>query len=225
MFARGPPLKDSEEAKILAYRKAMDFAIDTGFTDLIIEGDNVAVMKSITSPGANQSWLGHIIQDIQWLAQGLRWVRFSYVNRGANSVARSLAQYAKNVMDDMFWMEDAPPPAINALYHESLQLNEWKTTLFSKKKKKGYGPRDQPSRGFLFLSFFFFFMNFYFMNDSYSYLLSTRLLHIILLFYFAKWTLSYGYFKPFGGLHQWDSLFKFFSFYLWKYSTLLRGSK
>lgn len=55
MFARGPPLKDSEEAKILAYRKAMDFAIDTGFTDLIIEGDNVAVMKSITSPGANQS--------------------------------------------------------------------------------------------------------------------------------------------------------------------------
>ena len=115
MSARGPPVKDSEEAKILACRKAMEFAIDAGFTNLIIEGDNVVVMKSIMSPRANQSRLGHIIHDIQWLAQGLRCVRFNCVNRRANSMAHALARYAKNVMEDMFRMEDDPPLAINAL--------------------------------------------------------------------------------------------------------------
>ena len=102
MSARGPPVNDSEEAEILACRKAMEFAIDEGFTELIVEGDNTAVMQALTSSGANQSHLGHIIQDIQWLAQGLRWVRFSCVNRGANSVAHVLARYAKHIREDMY---------------------------------------------------------------------------------------------------------------------------
>ena len=124
MSARGPPVNDSEEAEILACRKDMEFAIDAGFTELIVEGDNTAIMQALTSSGANQSHLGHIIQDIQWLAQGLRWVRFSCVNKGVNSVAHVLAWYAKHVREDMYWMEDAPPPALNALYHDSFQLNE-----------------------------------------------------------------------------------------------------
>ena len=80
MFVKRPPVSDNEEAKILACRRVMEFAIDAGFTDLVIEGDNTAVMSSISSLGADQSRLGHIIQDIQWLAQGLRWVCFSHVN-------------------------------------------------------------------------------------------------------------------------------------------------
>lgn len=55
MSARGPPVKDSEEVEIIACRKAMEFAIDAGFTELIVEGDNVAIMNALTSSGANQS--------------------------------------------------------------------------------------------------------------------------------------------------------------------------
>ena len=124
MSARGPPVYDSEEAEILACRKAMEFATDAGFTELIVEGDNAVVMQTVMAPGAIQSRLGHIIQDIQWLSQGLRWVSFSCVNRGANSVAHVLARYAKHVREDMYWMEDVPPPALNALYLDYLQLNE-----------------------------------------------------------------------------------------------------
>ena len=124
MSARGPPIHDNEEAEILACRKAMEFATDAGFTELIVEGDNAAVMQAIMSSGAIQSRLGHIIQDITWLSQGLRWVSFSCVNRGANSMAHVLARYAKHVREDMYWMEDAPPPALNALYLDSFQLNE-----------------------------------------------------------------------------------------------------
>ena len=79
MTAKGPPVGGSEEAEILACRRALEFAIDAGFTDLIVEGDNAAVMSSISSTGADLSRLGNIIQDIQWLANGIRWGCFSHV--------------------------------------------------------------------------------------------------------------------------------------------------
>lgn len=53
MSAEGSPVCDSEEVEILAYRKTMEFAIDAGFIDLVIEGDNTGVMYSISSPGAD----------------------------------------------------------------------------------------------------------------------------------------------------------------------------
>ena len=79
MTAKGLLVGGSEEAEILACRRALEFAIDAGFTDLVVEGDNAAIMSSLSSSGADQSRLGHIIQDIQWLANGIRWVCFSQV--------------------------------------------------------------------------------------------------------------------------------------------------
>lgn len=80
MSAKKPPVGDSEEAKVLACRRALEFAIDAGFTDLVINGDNAAIMTSLLSSGANLSQLSHIVQDIQWLAQGLRHGFFSHIN-------------------------------------------------------------------------------------------------------------------------------------------------
>ena len=74
MLAKGRKVGDSEEAKILARITALEFAIDVGFSKLVIKGDNANVMKSISSSGVNQSRLGHIIEDIQRLAHGLCWV-------------------------------------------------------------------------------------------------------------------------------------------------------
>ena len=76
---KAPPMGDSEEAEILACRKALEFSINAGFSKLVIEGNNANVMGSITSTGVNQSRLGYIIKDIQSLAHGLRWVNVSAV--------------------------------------------------------------------------------------------------------------------------------------------------
>ena len=56
--AKGPSTQDSEEAEILACRKALEFAIDVGISDLIIEGDNVSVMmgRCIKLLGWIQTW-------------------------------------------------------------------------------------------------------------------------------------------------------------------------
>ena len=42
-------LLQSEEVEVLAYRQVMEFALDARFSDLIVEGDNSNVMRSIVS--------------------------------------------------------------------------------------------------------------------------------------------------------------------------------
>ena len=79
MSAKGPLVGDRKETEILACRKALEIAIDASFSELVNEGDNADVLKSISSTGVSPSRLGHIIEDIQSLAHGLRWVNVSAV--------------------------------------------------------------------------------------------------------------------------------------------------
>ncbi|XP_075645026.1 uncharacterized protein LOC142616018 [Castanea sativa] len=53
MTAKGPAVQSSEEAELLACRKVMEFATDIGLTTLIVEGDSVNAMRSITSTKDN----------------------------------------------------------------------------------------------------------------------------------------------------------------------------
>ena len=107
-------------AEVLACRKALEFALDAGFSDLIVEGDNTTVMNSITLAQSDLSCLGNIYDDICCLAEGLRHVEFNSISRSANRVAHSLAHYAKHLDEDIVWLEDSPPPALEALYLDSI---------------------------------------------------------------------------------------------------------
>ena len=124
LFAKGPPVMDSKEAEVLAGHKALEFALDLGFSEVVLEGDNIRVMRSIQSNGANNSSLGHIYGDIHCLAAGFRVWSVSYVKRTANSIAHSLAKYARQVIDGQVWLEESPPLAQEALYFDSCYFNE-----------------------------------------------------------------------------------------------------
>ena len=124
LSARGAAVVDSEEAEALACRKAMEFAIDAGFSELIVEGDNAMVMSAVSSTSPNWSRLGVIYDDIGCLAAGLRYVSFSCIMRSANSMAHSLARYANVLDEEVVWLEDSPPPAHDAFYFDSSFLNE-----------------------------------------------------------------------------------------------------
>lgn len=78
----------------------------------------------ITSNHFSLSRLGHVYEDIQVLIAGLRGTNVRWVNRSANLVAHSLARAAKDVVDDVIWLEDTPPLALGALYHDSLSIIE-----------------------------------------------------------------------------------------------------
>ncbi|KAL0014186.1 hypothetical protein SO802_001255 [Lithocarpus litseifolius] len=119
MAAKGPEVSCSEEAEYLACRKAIEFAIDAGFSELVIEGDNSSVMKAVSNMQEDYSLLGNVIGDIHHLVRNLQWVRIECTRRGGNRVAHELAQFAKNISQDLFWMEDVPPIVRVALFQDA----------------------------------------------------------------------------------------------------------
>nr|XP_023887446.1 uncharacterized protein LOC111999548 [Quercus suber] len=123
MSAKGPYVRNSEEAEALAGRQAVVFAMEAGFSELVVEGDNSIVMRAISGSTCHNSWLGHIYDDICVYLNGLQQASISCIKRGGNMVAHSLAKYAKNIDDVVYWIEDSPPPSVEALYQDSL-LNE-----------------------------------------------------------------------------------------------------
>ena len=39
-------------------------------------------------------------------------------------MAHSLVKLARNLFEDMYWIEDTPLPAADALYYDSFHINE-----------------------------------------------------------------------------------------------------
>ena len=123
MIACGLAVQTSEEAELLACRRALEFAVDAGFYRLIIEGDNSNVIHAISSSADNNSLFGNVVDDIHHLIRGLHWSAICFIRRSWNRVAHVLAQHARFTIDeDLYWMEDSPPPAIDALYHDLLSI-------------------------------------------------------------------------------------------------------
>ena len=119
VFTKGPLVMNNEEAKMLACRKALEFAVDSSFLELIIEGNNANVMTTIPQPWVNHSHLGHFYEDICYIASSLQSMSISYVKRTTNTIAHSLARYARNIANETVWLEDSPPPTLEALYFDS----------------------------------------------------------------------------------------------------------
>ena len=116
MTASGPKVSTSDEAELLACRRAIEFSMDAGFTRLIIEGDNSNVIQAISSPLKSFSLFGNVVNDIRRLIWGLQWTKVCCIRRGANKVAHTLAQYARNTLDeDLYWMKDSPPTSFRSL--------------------------------------------------------------------------------------------------------------
>ena len=98
----GPSVSGSEEVETLACRKAVEFAADAGFSELIIEGDSFNVMKALSSSSPDLSVVGNVVADIQWLIHELRRVSINWVKRGCIRAAHVLARYASNLNEDMY---------------------------------------------------------------------------------------------------------------------------
>ena len=100
---RGGAVRDSEEVEVMACRKVLEFAIDAGFTEIILEGDNALVMKVISQAQQDFSQLGLIYEDIWCLAVGFRTITYNCVRRSANSIAHALARFARLLDQEIVW--------------------------------------------------------------------------------------------------------------------------
>ena len=124
MTAKGEYAHNSDDAEALACQEALEFAMEAGFSSLIIEGDNSNVMRAISSTETNNSFFGHIVDDIRHLILCRQSIGFSCVKREGDMVAHSLTRFARNIVEDLYWMEYEPPPVVDALHHNRLHINE-----------------------------------------------------------------------------------------------------
>ena len=71
----------------------------------------------------NTSLFRNVVDDIRHLIRGLQWASVYCIRRGGNRVAHALAQYARHTIDeDLYWMEDSPPLAMDVLYLDILSI-------------------------------------------------------------------------------------------------------
>ena len=58
---KGPSVSCSEEAEILACRHAMEFSLECGFREIVVERDNQSVMTALERKRSLSSRVGHIL--------------------------------------------------------------------------------------------------------------------------------------------------------------------
>ena len=124
MSVKGPYVNSSEEAEVLACRGAVEFSREVGFSRVIIEGDCLYVRRTLSVSKKNSSLLGHIYEDIKFNLRGMQILSINWVKRGEKMVAHTLAKHARNLINDLYWIEDTPSATANALYYDSLHFNE-----------------------------------------------------------------------------------------------------
>ena len=95
LSAKGLLVTYSEEAEILACCRVIEFDMECGFLELVVEGDNQSVMDALKLKKNLSSQVGHIFQDVLCLLKGLRWSQVQFTRRSANTAAHALARHAK----------------------------------------------------------------------------------------------------------------------------------
>ena len=107
-----------EIAEVLAIRRGLRLAMETGLVPVVLESDASVVVNAIGSQDRSSYDVGIIIHDISCLLRSPCFNSISFVPRLANKVAHGLAKLALRFVGESVWLEDCP------LSVESLVLDD-----------------------------------------------------------------------------------------------------
>ena len=82
------------EVEAMATRRALELALETGFQQIILEGDSQILLSALENNSHTLSNFGHLITDIHYLASCFSKIQYSHVRRHCNTVTNSLARRA-----------------------------------------------------------------------------------------------------------------------------------
>ncbi|KAK8501559.1 hypothetical protein V6N12_057890 [Hibiscus sabdariffa] len=105
---------DAFVAEALACQQAVQLAKDVGFSNVIIEGDSLTVIKKINAGSHDRSVIAPIIADIKELAKNFGAISFRFVRREANKAVHVLARECCSCQTPCYWLEEAPMEATTA---------------------------------------------------------------------------------------------------------------
>ena len=96
------------ELEALACQRAVQFALEIGLNQVVIEGDSVIVIEALKNGLGQFASYGNFLDDIRSQSAGFQYVEFSYTSSVCNSVADALAKKAKSGVGFQVWLEDLP---------------------------------------------------------------------------------------------------------------------
>ncbi|OMO51638.1 hypothetical protein CCACVL1_29675 [Corchorus capsularis] len=112
---------DAFTAECLASLKAICWARDMGFHDIIMEGDARSIITKVNSTQHDFSPIDPYIADLKFLSSLFRSCVFTHVIRAGNAVAHSLATLGLSLDTDAYWIEEVPDSVLEDIHF----INPW----------------------------------------------------------------------------------------------------
>ena len=96
------------EIEAVAAARALEFGLETGSIEAILEGDSKLIMNSLKSGGDTIASVQPLVQDAIIFSNSYTKLLYSHCRRDDNKLAHSLARNSVNVSDYVAWMEEVP---------------------------------------------------------------------------------------------------------------------
>ena len=112
----------AEDTEALAAMKAMSFAHELGFQNIILEGDALNLIQALKAQEQNLLLWGLLVEDVKEYGTKFRRVLYSHVKRNGNSVAYNLAKRVLCIPDFQVWMKDVPSHIVQFLQFDVTHL-------------------------------------------------------------------------------------------------------
>ncbi|XVF09245.1 hypothetical protein REPUB_Repub07fG0075500 [Reevesia pubescens] len=105
-------------AEALAARSALELAHELGFTNIVLEGDALGVLKSLKNSEPDLSAIGTIVEEARRFLSLFHNCEVCHVNRWKNQAAHHFAKYALQRNEDIIWVEDCPNFLLDVIHSE-----------------------------------------------------------------------------------------------------------
>ena len=123
-LAQQVPLPPSViKVETLATRRALEFALELGFEQIILEGGFESLDKALKIECSNFTSYGHLVQDILFLSRHLFDFKISLIRRHGNNLAHSLARKSQYLSHMSIWMEEVLPNLLFVLQADFISLH------------------------------------------------------------------------------------------------------
>ena len=103
------------EVEAMVVLSALKLALETGFHQIILEGNSQILISALENNFHSLSNFGHIVKDIQYLASCFSKIYYSHVRRHCNIITHSLVRRVVSLSQIQVSMEDVPLDIINVL--------------------------------------------------------------------------------------------------------------
>ena len=110
------------EIEVVAAARALEFGLETGSVEAILEGDSELIMNSLKAGGDTIALVQPLVQDAIIFSNFYTKLLYSHCRRDNNKLAHSLARYSANVSDYVVWMEEVPLSLFSVAQNDLITL-------------------------------------------------------------------------------------------------------